>query len=161
MISMAGYKISCSVSVLIVMAVGVLIGVSGIMSEQVEFLLHNYKINFVPTEISLEEDIVVLVAAFGVFLEHRCYLINKAYPIDIPKSVELIDKYSHKIGIFLILLAVFMEMIDLLFLAVNNWGMSFLTLNFIEVSILFSLNVIVSIIILRYLFEIILIKIKT
>ena len=103
----------------------------------------------------MEEDLVILIAAYGVFLEYRYYLIEKVYPNGFPFTVKELDDYAHEIGVILILLAVIMEVVNILFLAVNNWGFSSLVFNFIEITILFVLNLVASTIILTFIYKIV------
>jgi uncharacterized membrane protein len=90
----------------------------------------------------MEENIIILIAAFGVFLEHRRWLLDRMYPDSMPESVDVFDRYSHDIGVFLILTAIFMESVNLLFLALNNWGIDFPGLKYAEITLLFAANLI-------------------
>jgi hypothetical protein len=75
-----------------------------------------------------------------VFLEHRFYLLKKIYPDTIPDSIAEFDEYSHNIGVMFIMLAILMDAIDLFFLALNSWGIVLSSLKYIEISMLFSIN---------------------
>ena len=110
------------------------------MTQQVQFLVDHIDLNFIPTEVALEENIAILIAAFGVFLEHRIYLLRKIYPDTIPEHVAEFDQYSHDAGVMFIMLAIFMEATDLFFLALNSWGFVQTSLKYIEISILFGIN---------------------
>jgi hypothetical protein len=65
---------------LLLLTIVILIAFAGIMTEQIKFLAENHHMNFIPAEIGLEQDITILTAAFGVFLEHRRWLLDRMYP---------------------------------------------------------------------------------
>ena len=115
------FRFAGSYFALVLITISVLIGVTGVMTNQIQFLITNIDLEFIPSEIGLEEEIVILIAAFGVFLEHRYWLLDRLYPDGIPADVKTFDQYTHEFGVFLILLAIFMEATDLGFLALNNW----------------------------------------
>jgi|GEM_PF-1273011 len=135
------YRIAGSYNVLLIITVTIMIGTTGILLDQFRFLIDNYKMDFIPGEISLEENIVILVAAFGVFLEHHRWLLNKVHPQGIPEDVDRFDQYVQEVGVYLILVAIFMEGADLSFLALNKFGLDFPCLKFAEVTVLFLANI--------------------
>lgn len=135
------YRIAGHHYTLIIIALSIMTGIAGVMTEQVKFLIDNAHLNFIPGEIQLEGNIVILVAAFGVFLEHRGYLLEKMYPGGAPDTVGQFDDYSHHIGVMFILVAIAMEALDLLFLAFNKWGFTSPVLQFSEIAVLFVANV--------------------
>ena len=136
------YRFSASPLALILITLSILIGSAGIMTDQVRFLLANHNLNFLPDEIGMESNIVILIAGFGVFLEHRRWLLERIYPDGIPEPVDLFDKYSHDIGVLLILIAILMESADILFLAFNTWGLEMTWLKYVEISTLFFMNIV-------------------
>ncbi|MBT3766470.1 MAG: hypothetical protein HOB79_04885 [Rhodospirillaceae bacterium] len=135
------YRVAGNHFTLCFISLVILLGAAGIMTQQVQFLADNMGMNFIPTEVALEENIAILIAAFGVFLEHRIYLLRKIYPDTIPESVAEFDQYSHNVGVMFIMLAILMEATDLFFLALNSWGFAMSSLKYLEISILFSINV--------------------
>ncbi len=96
--------------------------------------------NFIPAEVNLEDDIAILLAAYGVFLEHRRYLLDMIYKDGLPPAIEAFDDYSHQFGVLMILVAVLLVALDLLFLALSTWGITFLSLKYLEISLLFLIN---------------------
>ncbi len=134
------YRMAGSHFTLLFITLGILLGCAGIMTKQVDFLATNYQMDFIPDEINLEENIAILIAAFGVFLEHRSYLLNLIYPDGLPEPVAQFDQYSHNAGVMFIFVAILVVAIDLFFLALNTWGVTFATLKFLEISVLFGIN---------------------
>jgi hypothetical protein len=134
------YRLAASRSALVLFIVVIFLGVAGIMTEQISFLLASHQLDFVPAEISMEEDIAILLAAFGVFLEHRFWLLDKIYPNGVPEPAKKFDLYAQHVGILLIMIAVFIECFDMLFLAFNTWGFSNAGLKYLEVTFLFVCN---------------------
>ena len=103
------YRLAGSRFTLLLINFSILIGTAGMVTMQVEFLTTNYQLNFIPAEVGIEENIAILIAAFGVFLEYRRWLLDRIYPDAIPDSVYQFDRYSRDIGVILILIAIFME----------------------------------------------------
>ena len=136
------YRLAGSRFTLLLITFSILIGTAGMVTNQVEILTTNYQLNFIPTEVEIEENIAILIAAFGVFLEYRRWLLDRIYPDAIPDSVDQFDRYSRDIGVVLILIAIFMESADLLFLALNSWDIEFAGLKYAEVALLFAANLV-------------------
>lgn len=125
---------------LVLVTLGVMIVDAGIMKEQITFLIGHIETNFIPTEVEMEGNIVILLACFGVFLEHRHYLLEKVYPNGLPESVDQLDRSSHHVGVMFIFIAILTELLNLLFLTLNSWGVVSTGLKFAEISVLFSIN---------------------
>lgn len=58
------------------MATHVPIGAMGRLTTQFNFLVDNDHLDFVPEVINLKGNVAILLAAFGVFLEHGRYLLD-------------------------------------------------------------------------------------
>ena len=144
------FRLAASKSVLFTFSFFILLGVAGIMTEQITFLLDHHQMDFIPAEIDLEEDIAILLAAFGVFLEHRFWLLDRIYPNGVPEPLREFDLYGQKFGIFLILIAVVIECLDMAFLAINIWGLDNSTIKYLEISLLFAGNILAVSGILRF-----------
>lgn len=125
---------------LVVVALGVMVVSAGTMTEQVEFLRAHMEKNFVPAEVAMEGSIVILLACFGVFLEHRHYLLARIYPDGVPDHVHRFDRSSHHIGVMFIMIAILTEFLDLFFLALNSWGFIAKEIQIAEVATLFAIN---------------------
>ncbi|MGB0631597.1 MAG: hypothetical protein ACPGRZ_12975, partial [Alphaproteobacteria bacterium] len=125
---------------LVVVALGVMLVSAGTMTDQVEYLSAHIETNFIPEEVAMEGSIVILLACFGVFLEHRRYLLHKIHPEGIPEAVQRFDRSSHHIGVMFIMIAILTEFLDLLFLALNSWGFTSKGVNFAEIAALFAIN---------------------
>lgn len=134
------YRAAGNQYTLLFITFSILLGTAGIMTKQIHFLTDNFGLDFIPAEINLEENIAILVAAFGVFLEHRSYLLVKIYPEGIPENIKKFDVYSHNIGVMFIFVAIFVVALDLFFLALNTWGIEFPALKYWEITILFCIN---------------------
>jgi len=134
-IRLAGSKFTLKFITLII-----LFGAAGIMTDQIVFLVENHHMDFIPAEIGLEADIAIQMAAFGVFLEHRGWLLDRIYLDGIPETVKQFDRYCHDVGVLLILIAVIIESVDLFFLALNNWGIEFAGLKYTEIALLVAIN---------------------
>ena len=135
------YRLAGSHFTLALITISILIGCAGVMTEQVVFLKSNYHMNFILDEIELETNIVILIAAFGIFLEYRHWLLERNYPDGIPEDIDKFDKNSHDISVLLILIAILAESVDLFFIALNHWGIAFTVLKYTEISILFFANI--------------------
>jgi hypothetical protein len=134
------YRIAGSHFALIFITLGIMTVSAGLMTEQIEYLASNYGLDFIPNEIAMEGNIVILIACFGVFLEHRHYLLEKIYQDRIPEAVDRFDRYSHHVGVMFIMVAILIEFLDLLFVSMNSWGISGSWFKFIEIAVLFSAN---------------------
>jgi len=135
------YRLSGSNFTLILITLSIIIGATGVMTDQVKFLLTSHSMNFIPAEVGMEENIAILIAGFGVFLEHRRWLLERIYPDGIPDTVDAFDRYAHDMGVLLILIAIFTEAADLLFLAFNSWGLDMNWLKYFEIGVLFAANI--------------------
>lgn len=125
---------------LVFLTLGIMVVGAGTMTEQITFLSAHLDTNFIPTEVEMEGNIVILLACFGVFLEHRRYLLAKIYPDGLPEPVQRFDHASHHIGVMFILIAIVTEFLDLLFLALNSWGFVSSAVQFTEIATLFAIN---------------------
>jgi hypothetical protein len=139
------YRIAGSQNMVLFTSLAILFGTSGIMVEQFKFLAEHHHLNFIPGEVALEENIVILIACFGVFLEHRRYLLNKIYETNIPGFIEQFDQYSHNMGVMFIMIAILIEALDLCFLALNKYRIDFPGLKYFEILLLFVINIMASI----------------
>ena len=110
------------------------------MTEQITFLIAHIELNFIPSEVGMENNIAVLIAGYGVFLEHRRWLLVRIYPDPLPVAVDQFDRYCQDIGVYLILTAIAIEAADLMFLAFNNWGLNSPHIKYLEVLCLFATN---------------------
>ena len=144
------YRLAGSQSALHAINLCILLGIAGIMTEQIQFLSAHFEMNFIPEEVAMEQSIAILLAAFGVFLEHRRYVLERIYPDAIPEPIQQFDHYSHNIGVMMILIAILMEALALLFLAFNSWGFNFAGLKYIEISLLFGINLVASGMLLKF-----------
>ena len=135
------YRLAGHHATLVVATLCIMTGAAGIMTEQVQFLATNHHMNFIPAEVGMEENVAILIAAFGVFLEHRRYLLEKVYAGPIPEPVDAFDRYSHGVGIMFLMIAILMEALNLLFLAMNTWGFDGPVVKYTEIAFMFALNV--------------------
>jgi len=134
------YRLAGSHATVILLTIAVMIGSAGIMTQQVQFLLAHHQLNFIPSEVNLEGSIAILIASFGVFLEHRRYLLDRIFADGVPATVDAFDRHAHHVGVMFILIAITMEAVDMLFLALNNWRFDTVGLKYVEISILFIIN---------------------
>lgn len=134
------YRIFGNHFTLVFVTLGIMVVGAGAMTEQVTYLAAHLETNFIPSEVEMEGNIVILLACFGVFLEHRRYLLAKIYPDGLPDAVERFDRSSHHIGVMFILIAIITEFLDLLFLALNSWGFVSPGIRFAEIATLFAIN---------------------
>lgn len=125
---------------LVILTLGIMVVGAGAMTEQVRYLTAHIETNFIPAEVAMEGNIVILLACFGVFLEHRRYLLAKIYPNGLPDSVEQFDRSSHHVGVMFILIAIVTEFLDLFFLALNSWGFVSTGIQVAEIATLFVIN---------------------
>lgn len=147
-------KFILSKSLLLFFSLFIIIGTLGIITDQVDFLLKHYQLNFVPGEISLEENIAILLAAFGAFLELRPSVTEHLYE-NSPPAIEIaINDIAQLYGVYIILLAISIECIDLGILALETWSLNYPILKFIEIFILFSLNLVAVILLIKFFVKI-------
>lgn len=130
----------------------IIVGTSGIMTEQVYFLMDNYNLNFILSEVKLEEDIAILLASYGAFLECRPWISEYLCKNKIDQLSEKLNFECQKYGIFFILLAVFIECFDLALMAFETWNFHFPFLKFIEIVILLLLNILSTLLMIKFLY---------
>ena len=68
-------------------------------------------------------------------------LLEKVYAGPIPEPVDAFDRYSHGVGIMFLMIAILMEALNLLFLAMNTWGFDGPVVKYTEIAFMFALNV--------------------
>ena len=134
------YRVFGNHFALVFVTLGIMFVGAGTMTEQVRFLAAHLQTDFIPSEVEMEGNIVILLACFGVFLEHRRYLLAKIYPDGLPDAVDRFDRSSHHIGVMFILIAIITEFLDLLFLTLNSWGFVSTGIRFAEIATLFAIN---------------------
>ena len=61
------YRLAGNQITLFLFTLAIIIGAAGIMSDQIKFLTNNLHMDFIPTEVGLENSIAILIAAFGIF----------------------------------------------------------------------------------------------
>jgi len=136
------YRIAASRLTLHLITICILVGAAGILTDQVEFLLANYQLDFIPGEVELEANIAILIAAFGVFLERLGWLSEWAVAMGMEAfASDALNRDAHDVGNALILIAIFMEAVNLLVLALDTWGLASPGMKFVEVGLLFAANV--------------------
>lgn len=134
------YRIFGNHLTLVILTLGIMVVGAGAMTEQIRYLAAHLETNFIPAEIEMEGNIVILLACFGVFLEHRGYLLAKIYPNGVPDPVAQFDRSSHHVGVMFILIAIVTEFLDLFFLALNSWGFVSTAFQITEIATLFVIN---------------------
>ncbi|MGB0681138.1 MAG: hypothetical protein ACPGOV_00425 [Magnetovibrionaceae bacterium] len=144
------YRLAGSHRGLLLITLIILIGLTGMMSDQIRFLAENHHMNFIPGEVEVEAGINVLIAAFGVFLEHRNWLLSQIYGDQVPKVVADYDQYCLDTGVLFIILAILIECADVLFLAANNWGLDGPAISYAEIAVLFVCNLGLLVAVLRF-----------
>lgn len=112
----------------------------GLFFAQLQFLAENHHMEFVPGEIGLEEKITILAAAYGFFLEHLGWAAKRLYDDVIPDAVQDLCAMAERLGIWMILIAVTMEVVDLAFLSLNHWFDVSPELKYAEVCVMFAMN---------------------
>ncbi|RED48653.1 hypothetical protein [Aestuariispira insulae] len=145
------YKTVSSPAFLILISFGVLFGAVSVLDEQLDFLLSNYHMNFMPHEISLENEIVILIATFGVMLEHRYWIIEKIHGSAIPEKERQLDSGIQRDGVALILVAVMLELTASTFSGINFWINDASLLKYVEILVLLIFNAIAVLLIFRFL----------
>lgn len=105
---------------LMLITLAILIGSVGIMTQQIGFLASSHQMNFIPADVNLEDDIAILLAAYGVFLEHHRYLLDMIYKDGLLPAIEAFDDYSHQFGVLMIPVAFLLVALDLLILALST-----------------------------------------
>lgn len=136
--------------VLFLSSIGILIGIIGICALQVDYLINNYNLSFIPGEVQLEENIAIVIAAFGVFLDNRHRLVRAVYGEN-PSGREVrLSALCKEYGFSLVLLGVFIEIVDLCFLAMNSFGIVTALVEYAELSLLFFLNIFALALVARF-----------
>lgn len=135
------YTIAINRWVVILVGIGIIFGAVGISMLQVDFLIEHFREDFIPGEVGLEEDIAIVIAAFGVFLDNRRWLVRAKYANDVPENEAALSAVCQRYGVGFILLGIFIEVIDLAFLTINSHGFGTPLVRISEVSVLFVLNI--------------------
>ncbi|MBO6520569.1 MAG: hypothetical protein JJ900_08515 [Rhodospirillales bacterium] len=134
------YALTINPWIIILAGAGIIFGAVGIGVLQFQFLMENMHMNFVPGEVNLEEDIAIVVAAFGVFLDNRRWLVRGRYGDNVPDHEQTFSELCQKFGVGLILMGIFIEVVDLGFLALDNFGFTLPMIRYSEVGFMFLLN---------------------
>lgn len=128
------------VPILYVIVLGILFGTLGICWLQIQFLIENHHLNFIPGEIAFEENIAIVIAAFGVFLDLRRWVIRSHYGDEIPEAEQIRSTFCQQRGVQFILLGILIEVVDLCFLAITNFGLDTPLFLYSELVVLFVFN---------------------
>lgn len=132
---------------------GILFGTLGIVWLQIQFLVENHHLNFIPGEITLEENIAIVIAAFGVFLDLRRWVVRSFYADGVPEEEEARSAFCQKRGVQFILLGILIEIVDLCFLALTNFGLDMPILLYGEFLVLLVLNLVAIVSLLIFAIE--------
>ena len=116
------YAVALNRYMLLVFTAGILIGTLGIFTEQIVFLTQHYSAEFITEEIKLEDDIALLMALYGVFLDKRRWVVHFQVADDASDATKAFADDTQKTGIALILIAIIVKVIDMFFMSMNTWG---------------------------------------
>ena len=136
---------------LVIGVIGIIFGVCGIAYLQLQYLIQFYNESLIPGEVSLEENVAIAIAAFGVFLENRHRILTAAQGNDLSQRDIDISELCQKIGFPLLLLGILIEVVDLIFLALYNYGWVSHLSDLMEVGFLFLLNAFALFLLTRFL----------
>lgn len=144
------YAVALNRYLLLIFTVGILIGTLGIFTEQVIFLTQHYSAEFITEEISLEDDIALLMALYGVFLDKRRWVVHFQIEGDVSDATKAFADDTQKTGIALILIAIGIKVIDMFFMSMNAWGAGSSFAVYFEVAFLFSVNILAMLLLVRF-----------
>lgn len=77
-----------------------------------ETFLGQFNSNLLDGSLTLEEDIALILIAYGVLLEERGLFSHKAYGENLPVREENLNELSEGYGAYLLMLGLFMELND-------------------------------------------------
>lgn len=149
------YAIALNRYMLLVFTVGILIGMCGIFTEQIIYLTQHYSAAFITEEIDLEDDIALLMALYGVFLDKRRWVVHFQTPGDVSAATKDFADDTQKTGIALILIAIIIKVIDMFFMSMNTWGAGSTFIVYLEATFLFTVNIVALVLLVRFLFNLI------
>lgn len=135
---------------MLVFTIGILIGTLGIFTEQIVFLTEHYSADFISEELALEDDIALLMALYGVFLDKRRWVVHFQIEGNVPDTVKNFADNTQKTGIALILIAIGIKVIDMFFMTLNTWGVGETSVVYLEVVFLFTVNIIAMLLLIRF-----------
>jgi len=147
------YAVALNRYMLLVFTAGILIGTLGIFTEQIVFLTQHYSAEFITEEIKLEDDIALLMALYGVFLDKRRWVVHFQVADDASDATKAFADDTQKTGIALILIAIIVKVIDMFFMSMNTWGLGSTSFVYLEVVFLFAVNVVAMLLLVRFLFS--------
>lgn len=149
------YAIALNRYMLLVFTVGILIGMCGIFTEQIIYLTQHYSAEFITEEIELEDDIALLMALYGVFLDKRRWVVHFQIPTDVSAATKDFADDTQKTGIALILIAIIIKVIDMFFMSMNTWGAGSTFIVYLEAAFLFAVNIVAMVLLVRFLFNLV------
>lgn len=147
------YAVALNRYMLLVFTVGILIGTLGIFTEQIVFLTQHYSAEFISEEIELEDDIALLMALYGVFLDKRRWVVHFQVADDVSTETKDFADDTQKTGIALILIAIIVKVIDMFFMTMNSWGAGSTFIVYLEVVFLFAVNIVAMLLLIRFLLK--------
>ncbi len=147
------YAVALNRYMLLIFTVGILIGTLGIFTEQIVFLTQHYSAEFISEEIELEDDIALLMALYGVFLDKRRWVVHFQIADDASDVTKAFADETQKTGIALILIAIIVKVIDMFFMSMNTWGVGSTFIVYLEVVFLFAVNIVAILLLVRFLFS--------
>ena len=145
------YAVALNRYMLLVFTFGILIGTLGIFTEQIVFLTQHYSAEFISEEIKLEDDIALLMALYGVFLDKRRWVVHFQFTNDVSDATKDFADDTQKTGIALILIAIIVKVIDMFFMSMNTWGAGSTFAVYLEVIFLFAVNIVAMLLLIRFL----------
>lgn len=144
------YVLALNRYLLLALTIAILIGTSGIFTEQIVFLTQHFSAEFIAEELALEDDIALLMGLYGVFLDKRRWVVYFQVADDASDEVKEFADDTQKTGIALIIIAIGIKLIDMFFMTINNWGVGSTSITYLEVMFLFAVNVVAMLLMLRF-----------
>lgn len=101
------HPVSLAVWTLVVMAMVVTTGWAHFGTLSIAF-----ETGIFDADVTLEEDVAVILVAFGVFLEMREMLAKRAYGLEIAEKQHDLNELSERYGAYLLIIGLIMEIND-------------------------------------------------
>lgn len=101
------HPVSLAIWTFVVMAMVVMTGWAHLAT-----LTFAFEAGIFDADVTLEEDVAVILVAFGVFLEMREMLAKRAYGEEIAEKQHDLNELSERYGAYLLIIGLFMEIND-------------------------------------------------
>jgi len=101
------HPVSLAIWTILVMAMVVMTGWAHFAT-----LSFAFEVGIFDADVTLEEDVAVILVAFGVFLEMREMLTKRGYGAEVAEKQHILNELSERYGAYLLIIGLLMEIND-------------------------------------------------